>query len=260
MDINNSIRQIATNTLRDTGIVCHDSTIAYLQYLLRPYVEAINLTKDINKLPNWIHAAFPEYLAKDIDDHISNSRVKAGKGEVFVGIEYAIIEYIVSDIITLANHLVMDYHDHIIIPYDIQRVIEFDNEYRIVFQIYSTGQLSKLPIGVEVIPGNKFTHLVSEEFFAGLLLFSAEMKIDFHVTMFDVPFSSDYMGNGNNRFTNRKGDTYNILIAGITYYFNWIDFLQGFSTGSLWTGKDYHIWQHLTRYNPETDKDEEITF
>ena len=98
------------------------------------------------------------------------------------------------------------------------------------------------------------------DFVSGLLLFSLVSGVDFQPTMFGAPFDSNYMFNSP-RYNGHLQSKYSLLINNNKCYFNNPDFMQGFSTGSLWANLDHHnYWSDLRDYSDGSNDGVAITF
>lgn len=247
MDALKSERIIDISQQANVGMVIHDTSVSYIQTLLLPFATEIENITDIDTL---IKSIFPQtlFLKGHIIEYIYaniKSDVTLNNPEDIAAAKNSVIEYLVLDIVELAGHSARESRDSTIIPWDIQKVITNSGELPEIFGVRQTDKY--LPVTVELVQGNPFIHELTEIFFGGLLLFSAVSGSSFNISMFGVPFLTDYILNGNNRFVNLNGGIYRVEIAGSDIYFNSNEFMQGFITGASWIGVDHHLyWKDLT--------------
>jgi hypothetical protein len=246
------------------NLICHPTSIAYIQSLLKPYAEAIEVATDIDGITQWIPLAFPGELSK----HATAEMIKAvAKLEIaedenndpkaVSAAKVATIEYLVAEILELSGNRTREILDSTIFPWDIQTSAALDEELSKVLGI--TTDQTQLPVTVTVGP-QQFTHMLSEEFTLGLLLFSDPTvgNHNFNITMFGAPLPSSYMVPTLETEENRlprllipNGETdidtrYTVDVGVHKYGFDSPDFMQGFSTGALWAGVDHHkYWKNL---------------
>jgi hypothetical protein len=256
----------------------HQTSIVYIQTLILPYVQVLEPAAG-EDIARWIPLAFPENLANAITSEF-NQNVESMKleyqlqeitEEQAMAGKNSIIEYIINEILQAADVLDSDESggsDYVtIFPWDIQRCIAEDVELSQLFGITPDQKtlpriskifpvertLSSLPIIVMIGP-QKFTHMLTIEFAMGLLLFSdpAVGNHDYHITMFDIPLTTDFsMIVNNNRYTLAgEGDRhFKVTVADRIYRFDTPDFMHGFSTGAMWANVDHHLyWKDLTQY------------
>lgn len=243
----------------------HPTSIAYIQSLLIPFVEVID-PAPLEGVLQWIPLAFPGELAEHATSELLKARLNTIKElekleedpAVQTAAKDAIIQYIVERLIELGGNKARDVNDNIIIPWDIQRGISNDMELSEMFHIPEDTKI--LPVTVTV-GQQQFTHMLTDEFTVGLLVFSLPNvgNNNFNITLFGTPFNTDYLTHGDrrNRFTDRFADygddevptNYSVNIDGVSYFFNITDFMQGFATGALWIGVDNHkYWSNLLEY------------
>lgn len=251
---------VTTNQIIDIsnalqGTTLHPTAVAYIQVLLTPYAEAINIA-DNEQVIQWIPLAIPGALRGELLNLV--------KIETAEPVRNVIIRFLVEFISVLAGGVAAFMKDKTILPWDLQKSIGNNQDLSSMFNI--TRDDNKLPVTVTV-NGQQFTHMLTEEFTMGLLLFSDPLvgNRDFNITLFGTRFTSDYIieqeneegedendeedEQDTNRFTRPSRDTptwYSVEINYTIYAFETPDFMQGFATGAMWAGVDHHnYWTHL---------------
>lgn len=233
-------------------LICHETTVGYLQILLTPYEEAIRPAINIDQIKEWIPQAFPEELAKHALSDVSKAQAKNWDNDKQLEfVKEAVIEYLLAEILELGGRNTDNSHDIFILPWDIQLGIGHDDELSQIFNI--TPDDKNLPISIKIENNDEFIHMVNEYFLAGLSLFCAVSINDIKISMFGVPFTTDYITTQGNRFI-RQNTSYTVEVGGIIFGFNNPDFMQGFITGALWTNVDHHVyWKNLIQHNHDGD-------
>lgn len=234
------------STGRSPDTQFHPVSIAYVQFLLKPYAEAIEPAQDIESIKQWLSITFPEEVATVINRRIEKSiSVKEAKMTV---INY-FLNKVARDASTIAYNINTGVYDHFILPWDVQSVAEdYDAEHieegeNSILAIYKIDD--GLPVSV-IVNEQVNNFLLKQDFVAGLLLFSSLHNIDFNVIMFGVYFSPNYMKNDIIRYRTMPFG-YHIDIGGETYKFLHPEFMQGFITGANWAGVDHRtLWKNLT--------------
>ena len=249
--------------------VLHSTTIAYIQVLMRPYAEIIDNTFNIGALKDWISRNFLLQTTIVMHDKIHDTinRIAAEDGAVnpLNHVKTMIIEYILSKIILSAGEHVSSFPtDETILPWDVQYGIGHDGDFTLPFGI--TEEVNTLPVTV-TIGDQQFQHMLSLEFTCGLLLFLVGKPDKYQITMFGVPFTTNYFGEAvdplsefedvpvnfeDTRFNFEDDgeydgvESYTVKIGSLNITFDSPDFMQGFITGAMWGGIDPHAyWSNL---------------
>ena len=254
----------------DPEVIIHPTSIAYIRTLLTPYAEAIGPAA-LDGIMQWIPLAIPGALGAAILDKVEENLLIHTEEVIKSTIILSLIRVILEGAITLITQ-VLDISDTTILPWDIHAVIGAHDDLSKMFGIID--EYPKLPVTVTIGP-NQFTHMLTEEFTIGLLLFSDPSigNVDFNITMFGEKFTSDYIvpldtkeegvketpfiyrGIYPSRFIPAEGYIpldYSVTIANRLYTFDTADFMQGFSTGALWASVDHHkYWKDLLENSEE---------
>lgn len=228
------------------------TTLTYIQLLIIPFAEAVDQAVDVNSLIQWIPLVFKGDLFRDVMEKLN---IADGR---LASIRAAVVESLIEEIIKAVEHenQTNGIEFHWVVPWDVKDAIAKDHELRALFQL--NVEDNKLPITITVGP-DQFTHNVSFEFAAGLLLYSNKEvgNHDFHITMFGQPFEYNMMGRRDiderySRFhLGESSDTrnYTVRIVGRDYTFDSLEFLQGFIAGAYWDNVDHHqYWSKLRDY------------
>jgi hypothetical protein len=258
------------------GLNYHSTSLAYIRALVQSYIEVLD-PAPADQILQWIPMAFSGILATNVAIEFNKAVIKYSFPDEapeitgftkIQGIEgkNAIIEYIIAEIMELSGTIARGSQDTTVLPWDIQKAIATDPELSLVFGI--TLDQKTLPITVTIGP-QQFTHMLSMDFTIGLLLFSDPTigNHDFHIMMFDVPFTSTYLfpdpselgANDNETPESRYRNTefvhnFSVSIGYIYYGFDTPDFMQGFATGAMWANVDHHLyWKDLTQYVDDED-------
>lgn len=241
------------------SLIVHPTSAAYLQTLLTPYSKAIEHAT-IEEITQWIPLAFPAELAARILNRWVLIRIteqeRLGTGNfdrIIVTMKKFIVKYLAEIILGIAGDIASDDEDGSILPWDIQKAIsheDFNN-------MFTEEDIDKLPVTVTIGP-NTFTHMLTQEFVVGLLLFSDPTigNQAYKISMFGIEFTSDYIVPKDplpvdeiiSRFIiiDNEHNAYTVTINNKSYTFQSPDFMQGFSTGALWARVDHHrYWRDL---------------
>lgn len=228
------------------GIYYHPTAIAYIQYLVTPYAETIEMTQN---LMSWAETAFPQYFAMGLAKQIKSAQIATRK--------VAAIKYILADLIELSGNIARDNYGGTVLPWDVYFVISQDAELPDVFGIPHGKFPSDIRLPVTVnIKRQLFTHNLSCEFTCGLLLFSIITHRYFDITMFGQPFTDNHIPSILLRFNYNEDnrDLYRVSIGGTIYTFRTTDFMQGFATGAMWENLDHHkYWSELAKISDEEE-------
>ena len=242
----NEINKIVLQINDDVSL--HPASIAYLQTLLTPFA-TLSDNALIEFIEDWAPMVSPGPMGDQIRTILYQNRdnLKVVKNDM--------LEYILTEIIDFAGDITRECQDRVISPWDIQNVIVHDEELSIMFDIKEGDK--HLPVTV-IINKRPFTHMLNEEFTAGILLFSLPTvgDCDFNITMFGAPVKP----NVPTRFTPEK--LYEMIGYTVdvdrTYYFSSTDFMPGFAIAALWAGVDHHgYWENLT-YRTMNEKHTEL--
>lgn len=265
MDVltNESIVSIGNEV--NPNVVYHPTTVAYLRHLFSPYARIVDELQDIASIEKWIRL---NYRGKFIDSTITEMRKSAGyeDGDIISPAilriaKVATIEHIIRILMYVTNEHAHHNMSNIILPWEIQDEITDIPELSEMFNI-RTGTDT---LHVTVTVGTKsFIHDLTREFAAGLLLFSKTANINFNVTMFNAPFTVDFLDEENNESGYVYNDemlNFSVIADNITYTFYTSDFMRGFATGAMWTGVDHHnYWSELREHSGENPEGDDITF
>lgn len=137
-----------------------------------------------------------------------------------------------------------------ILPWDILSIL--DDNLSLV-NVLKLGQIDseKLPVTV-TIGSTEYTHMLEEETFIGLLLFSDPSigNFDFNIRIFGVRFTSDYIvpeipegvkHSARYVFEYTPEDDYNVDVTNRRYGVSKVEFMRGFTTTeALWIYVDQH--------------------
>ena len=261
------------------GTKFHPSTLTYIATLLTPYADSINMAT-VPQVLDWIPRAFPGELAKHALSEATKAdtkkkqelKIDTDTEEVSKAVRTAVIEYIIAEITELSGNVAADHVDSTVLPWDAQTAIGYDTELSKMFGITATDK--QLPVTI-TIDGQLFTHMLTREFAAGLLLFSAPSVAnhDFNITIFGQRWDPSYIDQAAKRnmwdidlsrfeVGLKNGYQYELEVIGTVepYWFNTTDFMQGFATGAQWLGVDHHhYWRRLVQHDPN-GSETEITF
>ena len=165
--------------------------------------------------------------------------------------------------------------DKTILPWDVKIGIGNDTDLSRMFGIVEGDVL--LPVKI-VFNNQSYTHMLSLEFTCGLLLFSLQSHRNFHISLFEVPFTTNYFTETtmpgtrtlitqfrDTRFHyyNAYGDepvrSYTVQIGDMRITFNTPDFMQGFATGAMWSEVDHHTyWNNLVQHTEDFEYGDHI--
>ena len=204
-------------------LIYHPTTIAYIQFIFGQYLGA------------------PET--------ITNAKIN-------------LVDAMLPIIIERSGNIIQYTGDNIVLPWDVQRVVAMGHPEELTKALGVMMNDVTLPVTV-TIENKQFTHMLSAEFTCGLLLFSLVSNLDFHLTLFDVPFTKEYLitdKNRRSRFNVNDDDdigAFSVNISNVKYTFTTPDFMQGFATGALWAGVDHHLyWSNLVQHTEDLETDD----
>lgn len=244
------------------GMHYHPTTVAYIQYLVRPYNEAINYAQDIESITRWVNLEFPGNLSKYAIIEM-NKAILQNRGAIdsLSVAKNAVIEYILVELLEVSGNRARDEHDIVVLPWDVQIMIGFDKELTIMFNI-AKGDVM-LPVTV-MIQNQPFQHMLSMDFVTGLLVFYYASNNPINITMFNVPITNDYfITDGfpdlNSRYIIDRFTFFTVDVSDIRFKFDTSDFMQGFATGASWKHVDHHkYWTNLMSHTHNAST--QITF
>lgn len=245
-----------------------DTTITYIQLLLKTYAEALVLATDLSSIKQWLPIVFPGKLAMEmlnvimeavrsqfrkefgqemegqggyinpahinilVDTIINNNEDVFNRKDSFVAsAKQVIIEHLIS---TICMKVGINANDQHVLPWDVQEAIVKDKELSTLFGI----TVQTLPVTIKI--GDKdHIHQFTADFTAGLF-FSVMNNNDYQITM----FGSDVGLNYQSRYHKQVQPVYSIHVKDVKIYFNTPDFIQGFMTGAMWLNVNYQDYLH----------------
>ena len=250
-----NITQLSTQISPD--LLLHPTSIAYLQFLLSPYAQALETATTVESVINWIPEALPGIIrGTPVTTAVNDlSKLKGGltDGPEFVALaKNIVIDELIKRLVKAVYDDVLFYKgDNVILPWDIKESMFFDDFLAQRFGVVKGD--STLPVEV-VVGSSRYTHNFSEELTMGLLLYSLLSQTPLAIFVFGIPLTKDYfLDPQGNRYTklcsNARRPEYSVQIAGVTYCFITVSFMQGFSTGASWFNDDHHrYWTNLISY------------
>lgn len=236
-------------------LIADPTSVAYIQFILTPYAEAIEQASDIEILINWIESAYPGDLSK----HGHSEAIKAYQNtegdEItrMAAARFNAINYLIDEILELGGYVTKDTRDERILPWDIKRAMGNDEELKIMI---ADPDSKTLPIFV-TIGAQNFEHLLSSELVAGIQDYYRLRGDNISMSMFGVMLSTDYLASEYGRFYEENNDTtYSVMIAGITRKFNTPDYITGAKTAAQWRNEDIH--QYVTDLTMTNENGESV--
>lgn len=229
----------------------YDFTLGYLRSLLTPYAQALEPVADLASLEAWIPQALPGELAKhavtEMNKALAKMPAEAIESEKARSAAAAVIEYLAAEVIELADSYAREHHENwVVLPWDIQAAVSADAELSQLLGVTTPG---KLPVTVTF--GSEFTHELSQDFWAGLMLYQSPSYANktFKVSMFGAEVPTDILAGLDNSVT--RYDCVNdlwslhrlVLTDDSTLQFDSLDFLQGITTAASWLSDDYHAYK-----------------
>lgn len=243
-----SIDRIAQEIHSD--LIYDITTIAYLQYLLLPYSEEIVQLTTRDDINNWIDQVLLNDVAK-----LAHNAANNPNHQTLSEVHNAVIDYLLGEILELSGNHVKDMNDIIVLPWDIQYSIGNDMILSKIFNIMATD--NKLP-AIITVRGLPFNHMVSLDLVTGLFLFCqvGGFHIDieiFNVSLIDYYFIQKDTYLIRSRYLNNRFSLYSVEVNGYRFKFDSRDFMQGFTTGSLWFNVDPKLyWSNLLSYTRDS--------
>lgn len=223
--------------------VVDPTSIAYLQHLLTPYAQAVEQAESVESVYAWLDLALPGELAKHARSEVAKAVDKAGEvddTEKLKAARRAVIEYLEAEILELAGNASWDMLDMNILPWDIKKAITKDEELEKMLQ--QNDGTDKLVVTVR-IGANEYSHSLTEDFVAGILLYYNVAVQPITLFLYGVPLTTDYAVSRHNENAAREGNEpapYIVSVGGEDVAFWTPDFLQGAATAAQWLKEDYH--------------------
>lgn len=217
------------------------TSYAYLEKLLKPYADAIENVTDIQSIVDWVPMAFMGELAAGILSDLDNM-LNVEKSDDVDAVKYAVIDYILGEIISQTISYLESQQSTTILPWSIQEAIKLDGELMRITGI--TMETNTIPVNV-TFDSNTFEHQLTQDLVAGIFaIYGAadqELQISIHgVFLTFESFQSYTKENLNAEYTVKIGGTIN--------KFNTPSFMQGVNTGAQWmnvNNRDY--WSELKK-------------
>jgi hypothetical protein len=246
------------------GLIVDPSTVAYLQYLVTPYAQAVEQAEALDQLDAWLDVALPGELAKHAKSEVAKAVTKAGEVDDVEKVKAArrgTIVYVLAELIELSGNRARDHGDTTILPWDLKLAIAKDEELETMFK--QNDGTDTVVVTVR-IGASDSPHAMSEDFVAGILLYYHAAGKDAAVTLYlyGVPLTNAYLlnpdGSRHHEDNAREGeDASNFLVdvGGTTYSFRSPDFLQGAASAAMWLNEDFHTrLTKLRTFNAEGEE------
>jgi len=266
----NGIKEIASAY---HGYYFHDSTIAYIQELLRPFVEAMEHATTSNQILDWLPMAFGNlvggWLIEVVEEEVRNiTNINNVKSSV--------VNTLIETLVEMSSRNARSFNDYTVFPWDIIDGLTYGSDTnKELGRILGIVGIRTMPVTITV-GLQDFTHDLTLEFVAGLLVFSLSSNHEFNIRLLGYPVSQNWMLAGNNRFTDIRNKnlftpafpgsytvpaTYTVEVNNTIYAFTSTDFMRGFSTGAQWLGVNHHdYWKNLMMYDIDHPNGINITF
>lgn len=227
-----------TKLTQQFGYNLHQSAINYIVFYVTGYQEILMSTDNINDILNWSQQVFPETVVIDILEQVPKVLGDNVNSQI-INQKERIISLFISYIIKLSNS------KYELLPWDLQTsIIINDKKLKESLVLPDTNII---PI-IVVINNATFTHFITEETLAGILLISSVSSTDFNVICFDSTFDMNYFTNINEKFLLKDDNKkkYKITIDNVQYAFDTLDFIKGIKTGCEWIDKDHkNYWSNF---------------
>jgi hypothetical protein len=233
--------------------IVHPSSIYYIQNLLLPYAEELDLLNNQKDIWEWIWPRFHRETVRRITESLSDTEnVILLRNEVIDQLVFLIIGN-VSDQVNTVDILPWSVQDAVMddellnsLPWNIgDKAMDISGGY------VPRPNTRKLEVSILLRGKGKFTDSFTEEFTIGLLLFSKISGFIVYIGIFMSALDSDYfLRDGEDRLTKYNYQTedsrYMVTVGESVYAFSTNDFMQGFATGASWLGVDHHdYWSNL---------------
>lgn len=241
-----------------------NASIVYMMQLFAPYNEALVGVSSYNALSKWVDQAIPGELAKHANSWIMR---EVNKITAELETEYdtdpvvitaavrVLFEYLIGECLELTGNKVRDVDDTEILPWDIQSTVGEDDDLSKMFGI--TKDMKTLPLTF-VLQGNPSSVFeFSCEYATGFLLYTALQNppwhLDFLGQQVTIAFTHDpYECHDPEARERQPKFQYSAQVDGKTYYFQTLDFLNGFKTAASWyTDNISNYLTDLRHYNAE---------
>lgn len=239
-------------------------TVSYINSLLKPISDFFNTPNlTLNDLYSWIHGLdmyIGPVFRRVVDASPQNLQLSKSN----------IINYLSTEISQLTVNIVRDERlGDYVLPWDIRKVVEFDQELTVLLNIPPPiiGVITPvlLPVIIQ-INGEDYSHMLTCEFTFGLLVFLSVSPCCYTISMFGQILTPEYSTINRFRYYNIPnerpyyGRRYSILIMGIEYRFKTTDFIQGFTTGAEWCGLHHrNYWSNLSSISYSTNDEKILT-
>jgi len=265
MDTNTFIKQSINQHVHEAGKNIHDTSAAYIDYLLKSVLEPISNAINKQQIITWMANNFGLNISDSLQVEMKNKEMDiintflqrgnfTSEEEEKVGNlllqdpKDIIFDYLIKQII---KSTVRTIKVNTFLPWDIRTSIGNDQLLSNLLNL-PPADIRQVTLPVNVSIDREYVLDMTEEFTCGLLLYSDVAHISFRtrgIRMFGADFYSSYMA-GNNRFTHNTRKTYSVKVANRVYNFNTIEFMQGFATGALWSGTNHRdYWSDLIDYS-----------
>lgn len=253
---------------RSPGITYDPTSIAYIYVLFTPYIEELLFFTTYDYIVQWLNMHFPgdignnalqwiEYENEGAGDYFAEANPAEDPNYIteLIDVKRSVIKYLIIDLINAINDI-LGFNDNTILldttvlPWDIQKAIYTDTDYKRIFGIIVSAEEVKfnLPITAN-INGTLFNHDLNLEQTCGILLSTIVIGVNYNIEIYGAKISIDYM-RSDNRFTNATNSGHYIVdINNKIYVFSTPYFIQGFITGCQWAKVDHkQYWKNLISF------------
>jgi len=217
-----------------------DDAIGYIQYLLSPYIDAMQYADIPESLETWVEQNFTGNMHNIITWNVT--KYKKNNETTVKDIKEGILYGLIATIFAETNEAIP-----LLTSWDIKSILE--DEFMINIAPYfgvttnDTNIRPALPVTV-TIGQNSFVHEMTKELVLGILTFYRAMILQYPLSMFGSTFI-DYDNIIDSKIsTANETFGYTVNVRNIVYWFIDKDFMQGLLTGALWTGNNPH--QYIT--------------
>ena len=147
----------------DPSINYHNTTIAYIKYLITPYATVLDESNNVEAIKQWF-----SLVIKDANDLSSLIR-KTNRATNIQTVKGVFLMYLIDK---LARESVTSYDDTVL-PWDVQAYLNESSKYPFSKLFNGIAYASDtLPVDI-VIDGQQYEYMLTLNFTCGLLLFSA---------------------------------------------------------------------------------------
>jgi len=237
-----------------TDMIWHPTSISYILNLVVPYGLAIEPAADVDSIIEWIPITFLEKISYSILYDLNGKRLDVN------GAKIAVIKSLIE---LMRDTIVANLKScKIILPWNVQHILSNNLEFSDAFGLNS--EIETIPVGIVFGP-DVFTHQVTEEFVAGLSIFSSFSNLKFSLRIYGKELNPNIFMD---RYLYTEEDksmfNFTINIKNKTYKFNTRQFLKGFVTNTTWSNLN-HIYHwtkliHYTEFQPGIIKQQELIF